>query len=190
VRSRLPDERRLPLANCSTVAVFSFGDGFRLTSDLATNRAFCILRERMRRVFASSLPGDAELARSLLANYGIEAYLVGIGVAPPEEWSASPAVWVAREHRDREYFGDRSSFARHRELPLGSGPVARLSACWRIWGARHRRPPHDREGARYSDRLHHPDGELQLATHRRELDLQQLVRRVPQEGRKVVRSKA
>jgi hypothetical protein len=26
----------------------------------------------MRRVFASRLPGDAELARSLLANYGIE----------------------------------------------------------------------------------------------------------------------
>jgi hypothetical protein len=80
----------------------------------------------MRRVFASSLPGDAELARSLLANYGIEAYLVGIGAAPPEECSASPAVWVARDEDEERAI---ALIKQHRDPPPNEGPPWQCPDC-------------------------------------------------------------
>jgi hypothetical protein len=79
----------------------------------------------MKRVFASSLPVDAELACSLLANYGIEARLIG-GHSPFGEAFQPPAVWVMRDEDEERAI---ALIQQHRDPPPGDGPRWQCPAC-------------------------------------------------------------
>jgi hypothetical protein len=80
----------------------------------------------MRRVFASSLPGDAELARSLLSNHGIEACVVGVGAGALGEAFAPPAVWVVRDEDEERAV---ALIQQHRDPPPGEGPLWQCPDC-------------------------------------------------------------
>jgi hypothetical protein len=80
----------------------------------------------MRRVFASGLPGDAELARSLLANYGIDARVVGVGAGALGEAFAPPAVWVVRDDDEQRAI---ALIMQHRDPPPSEGPNWQCAVC-------------------------------------------------------------
>jgi hypothetical protein len=69
----------------------------------------------MRQVYVCHLDADAELARSLLANYGIAACVVG-GRMPGG--GRAPTVWVLRDEDEGRAI---ALIRQHRDRPIGHG---------------------------------------------------------------------
>ncbi len=113
----------------------------------------------MKRVHVASDPIDAELIRSLLATYGVEAIVQGehLWTLPgiPMMPDGAPSVWVLRDEDEPQA---RALIEKHRELSVAPTSTWRCRICteeneggfWNCWKCAAARPlagDDDSEGA-------------------------------------------
>jgi hypothetical protein len=84
----------------------------------------------MRRVYIASDPIDAELIRSLLGTYGLEALVKGEHLwslpGVPMTPDGAPSVWVAHDEDEQRA---RAIIEEHRKAPMPEGRPWRCRIC-------------------------------------------------------------